>query len=401
MSVDGVNYAQGDFEKYQLLKKENKKLMHMLENSEKMMKFKLKESRSQIDKIMGIINKVWKILQKQILSSQMRRQYFEKNSPEELELKKLLKENEQLRSNSESRFQMLDNLGAILDIWSSKLSMKQESDVLMMKKNCKLKNELKLAQDREVILNKKIEEWDKQSHKFQVTINEMNNRIDELEALKMTFLDKTIHQLAEQEELFINSQSLINPKTQMDTVQKIKESSELPTFGWISLKPEAMNDAGDQHKITVTPSEIWRDVNLVPGYLRALTNEIVYLYDELDNSSREWVISPFKNRSMWKKIRIGFKQITPKQPHSPAFYTSSEFMDSASFQIISSKKSSSNNSQKFKEKSGETSTASEVENSRPTNQTTIEYKENLSRNSNWKMKNIDFYNREMVNPSTS
>jgi hypothetical protein len=59
----------------------------------------------------------------------------------------------------------------------------------------------------------------------------MNNRIDELEALKMTFLDKTIHQLAEQEELFINSQSLINPKTQMDTVQKIKESSELPTFG--------------------------------------------------------------------------------------------------------------------------------------------------------------------------
>jgi hypothetical protein len=116
MSVDGVNYAQGDFEKYQLLKKENKKLMHMLENSEKMMKFKLKESRSQIDKIMGIINKVWKILQKQILSSQMRRQYFEKNSPEELELKKLLKENEQLRSNSESRFQMLDNLGAILDI---------------------------------------------------------------------------------------------------------------------------------------------------------------------------------------------------------------------------------------------------------------------------------------------
>jgi hypothetical protein len=36
--------------------------------------------------------------------------------------------------------------------------MKQESDVLMMKKNCKLKNELKLAQDREVILNKKIEE---------------------------------------------------------------------------------------------------------------------------------------------------------------------------------------------------------------------------------------------------
>lgn len=62
-------------------------------------------------------------------------------------------------------------------------------------------------------------------------MKELNKRIDELEALKMTFLDKTIHQLADQEELFINSQALIPPKTHMDTVRKIKESSELPTFG--------------------------------------------------------------------------------------------------------------------------------------------------------------------------
>lgn len=110
------------------------------------------------------------------------------------------------------------------------------------------------------------------------------------------------------------------------------------------------------------------------------------------------MVSPFKNRSIGKKIHVGFKQITPKQPHSPAFYTSSEFMDSVSFQIISSKKSSSNNSQKFKEKSGETSTASELDCNRLSSQTTIEHKENLSRISNWK-KNIDFYNKEVVNPS--
>lgn len=116
MSLGGVSHIHVDSQKYQLLKSENRKLMHMLENSEKLMESKLKESRSQIDKIIGVINKVWRILQKQILSSQQRRQYFEKNSPEELELKRLLKENEELRIKHESRFKMLDNLGAILDI---------------------------------------------------------------------------------------------------------------------------------------------------------------------------------------------------------------------------------------------------------------------------------------------
>ena len=112
----GGNGHKEDAQKYHLLKTENRKLVKMLENSEKLMKAKLKESRVQIDKIMSIINKVWKILQKQILNSQQRRQYFEKNSPEEMQLKKLLKENEVLRSSHESRFKMLDNLGAILDI---------------------------------------------------------------------------------------------------------------------------------------------------------------------------------------------------------------------------------------------------------------------------------------------
>lgn len=80
------------------------------------MKSKLKESKNKIEKIIGVINKVWKILQKQIVGSQQRRLYFDKNSAEEIKLKKLLKENEQLRNSNESRFVMLDNLGAILDL---------------------------------------------------------------------------------------------------------------------------------------------------------------------------------------------------------------------------------------------------------------------------------------------
>jgi hypothetical protein len=100
----------------QILKNENRKLVYMLEKTEGLMKSKLKESKNKIEKIIGVINKVWKILQKQIVGSQQRRLYFDKNSAEEIKLKKLLKENEQLRNSNESRFVMLDNLGAILDL---------------------------------------------------------------------------------------------------------------------------------------------------------------------------------------------------------------------------------------------------------------------------------------------
>lgn len=77
---------------------------------------KLKESKAQVDQIMTIINKIWKILQKQILDPQQRRLYFDKNSAEDRELKKLLKENEHLRSKKEGKSRLLLNLGGILDL---------------------------------------------------------------------------------------------------------------------------------------------------------------------------------------------------------------------------------------------------------------------------------------------
>jgi hypothetical protein len=107
---------QTDAYKIQTLKNENRKLIYMLENSEKLMYSKLKESKHRIDKIMVIINKVWKIMQKQIMDPQQRRLYFDKNSSEETTLKKLLKENEKLRRKGESKTKLLENLGNILDI---------------------------------------------------------------------------------------------------------------------------------------------------------------------------------------------------------------------------------------------------------------------------------------------
>ena len=48
---------------------------------------KLKDSKHEIEKIIKVINKMWKIIQKQIMDPHQRRTYFDKNSNEELELK--------------------------------------------------------------------------------------------------------------------------------------------------------------------------------------------------------------------------------------------------------------------------------------------------------------------------
>ena len=74
-------------EKYSNLKNENRKLIWMIENSNKLFKKKLRESQKNIDKIMSVIKKFWKILQKQIMDPYQRRFYFDKNSPEEISLK--------------------------------------------------------------------------------------------------------------------------------------------------------------------------------------------------------------------------------------------------------------------------------------------------------------------------
>lgn len=65
---------------------------------------------------MNIINKVWKVMQKQIIDRSQRKTYFEKNSSEEIELKRLLKENEDIRTRRESKIKLLENIDNIFDL---------------------------------------------------------------------------------------------------------------------------------------------------------------------------------------------------------------------------------------------------------------------------------------------
>lgn len=98
--------------------------------------------------------------------------------------------------------------------------------------------------------------------------------------------------------------------------------------------------------------------------MRAMTNEIVYLFDEDDESTLRNRTN--SNKYLCKKVMAGSSQVDPKAPHSPAFYTSSDLFENTSFHIISSKDQSCTSSNK-QEKSGETSTASELPQSQLTN----------------------------------
>ena len=55
-------------------------------------------------------------MQKQIIDRSQRKTYFEKNSPEETELKRLLKENEDIRTRRESKIKLLENIDNIFDL---------------------------------------------------------------------------------------------------------------------------------------------------------------------------------------------------------------------------------------------------------------------------------------------
>ena len=55
-----------DSEAFNKLQKENTRLNHLLEKSEKAISKRVKESKREIEKITNVVNKFWKLLNKQI-----------------------------------------------------------------------------------------------------------------------------------------------------------------------------------------------------------------------------------------------------------------------------------------------------------------------------------------------
>lgn len=121
-------------------------------------------------------------------------------------------------------------------------------------------------------------------------------------------------------------------------------SDEVHTFGGTSFNQESnQNKSTNAANSSIKASDMWRDFEPIQGWMRALTNQIVYLFDDSDNMP--WKQNIAQHKSNRKKILSSTNQITPKQPHSPVFYTSSDLMENTSLQGVSSKEPSSNESQ--------------------------------------------------------
>lgn len=229
-----------------------------------------------------------------------------------------------------------------------------------------MENELKLAKEKEVMLKrvidkhkrnikeykKTVEAQDALIKNHKKTITDLNYKIEELDNFKITMLDHTVHQLAEQEELIIKLQESLKHQNRPGNKHD-HNSDEIHTFGGTSFSQDI-----DQNKphVDVKPVELLYDFEPVSGYMRALTNEVVYLYDEVDHSTVKNRPQVLPTRSIGKNKIPSTKQIDPKTPQSPIFYSSSDVLNNTTLQGVSSKDLSSNTSQR----KAQESTSSEV-----------------------------------------
>lgn len=106
-----------------------------------------------------------------------------------------------------------------------------------MIKAFKLEEELRTTKDKYSDFDKILKESENTILKQQHTIEELNEKIDELEAFKLTTLDKTVHQLAEQEDLMIHAIDQDKRMT-LGQLRRPNESQDLPTFGCMSFNPK-------------------------------------------------------------------------------------------------------------------------------------------------------------------
>jgi hypothetical protein len=211
-----------------------------------------------------------------------------------------------------------------------------------------LETDYALLRDKETFTKQTIRTHETTIQNQQKIIEDLGFRIDELDAFKLTTLDSSVHQLAEQEELLFTLQE--SEKQKKNKLGASNENVDLPTFGGVSFNQDNDLLINQTSFIHVKPSDYTKDMEPVSSYMRAMTNEIFYLYNEKESNGY---------RPCAKKVKGGSMPIRPKTPHSPSFYSSSDMLDNSAFHIVSSKDLSNADSHK-QQISGETSTTSEV-----------------------------------------
>lgn len=235
-----------------MLKGENKKLYQVSKESEKNLLEKIKESRKEMEKMTTIINQLWPFIQ-----SHLKREI---GSSKIANLKRMAKE--------ESRVDFLDTLSKV--IAKVKKDAEKEGRSLFGTdtdaKYEKLKKDHTRFDQIEKALKAQLRDKDMRETKAKALVEKLQNRIRELDAFRLTTTDHIMTKATSQEEvLFLvraNERiSAFQEKDLLDTEEKFEDG------GFITNK---------RHY------EILDDYEPAPSFLKAITNEILYLEEEED-----------------------------------------------------------------------------------------------------------------------
>ncbi|CAI2364415.1 unnamed protein product [Moneuplotes crassus] len=240
-------------ETIKLLKSENKKLYQVSKDSEKSLLDKIKESRKEMEKMTTIINQLWPFIQ-----SHLKREI---GSSKIASLKRMAKE--------ESRVDFLDTLSKV--IGKVKKDAEKEGRSLFGtdtdSKYEKLKRDHAKFDHIERNLKAQLKEREIREAKAKELIDKLQVRIKELDAFRLTTTDHIMTKATTQEEILflIRANERIRAFQDndfMDTEEKFEDG------GFITNK---------RHY------EILDDYEPAPSFLKALTNEILYLEEEEDD----------------------------------------------------------------------------------------------------------------------
>lgn len=207
------------------------------------------------------------------------------------------------------------------------MASKYEQDIGIHKENSLLRSELKWAKEKEAKLRSAVKSKKNNDSEYKIEIGRLNKKVEQLESFKITILDQCLNKMSEHEDILSHAKSITHLKRKFSS---LKESNNefVHTFAGPSMNQDSEINKVSKAETFVKTSELFNEFEPVPGFLRAITNEVVDMYDQPDSVSRNLNNQTMKIPFAHSKTISPTTQVEPKQPHSPAFYSSSDLLES-------------------------------------------------------------------------
>ena len=191
---------------------------------------------------------------------------------------------------------------------------KHEEYVTMQQAYSILETKNKLLKEREFLLQDTIRKQKNEAKEYNKEINRLKSKMDQLEAFRIAMIDQSLNRMSEHEDLMVNARSQGKQYNKITSLEKMQDP--MMTFAGASCDQDLKIVKINQSFKT---SELFGDFEPVPGFLRAITNEVVDLYDQSDSDGR---YEDSNKIGCNMKSAILIQQIHPKIAHSPEFYSS-------------------------------------------------------------------------------